>query len=166
MEYVSSDTNVWIDFFVIDRLRLPFRLPYVFIMNHDAIEDEFLSPKGLKDDLKRCGLIGVEITIEEFELADQFGQQYPKLSNYDRIALAIARERKIVLLSGDKALRNAALKEGVSILGTLGVLDQLYEGSYIDGKEYELCLLELQKHNGQLVRLPKDEINSRLGKLK
>lgn len=48
MDYISSDTNVWIDFSVIDRVSLPFRLPYTYIMNVDAIEDELLSPAGLK----------------------------------------------------------------------------------------------------------------------
>lgn len=32
MEFVSSDTNVWIDFQVIARLQLPFLLPYTYIM--------------------------------------------------------------------------------------------------------------------------------------
>lgn len=29
MEYISSDTNVWIDFSVVNELELPFRLPYL-----------------------------------------------------------------------------------------------------------------------------------------
>ena len=28
MEYISSDTNVWLDFMMIEQLELPFRLPY------------------------------------------------------------------------------------------------------------------------------------------
>lgn len=32
MEYVSSDTNVWLDFAVINRLEIPFRLPYTYIL--------------------------------------------------------------------------------------------------------------------------------------
>lgn len=52
MEYVSSDTNVWIDFCIIDRSELPFCL-------------------------------------------------------HDRIALAIAKERDIILLTGDGELRKA-----------------------------------------------------------
>jgi len=42
MEYISSDTNVWIDFFVIGRTEIPFYLPYTFVMNCDAIDDELL----------------------------------------------------------------------------------------------------------------------------
>lgn len=66
MEYISSDTNVWIDFFVIGRIELPFRLPYTYVMNSEALENELLSPVGLSDELLRCGLVSVELTIEEF----------------------------------------------------------------------------------------------------
>ena len=90
----------------------------------------------------------------------------PRLSIYDRIALAIAKVRKIVLLTGDGALRKAAKCEKVNLLGTIGILDQLLIGNYIDKRDYEFCLLELQKSNGQEVRLPKNEITSRLQRLK
>lgn len=165
MEFISSDTNVWIDFSVIQRTEIPFRLPYTYIMNTDAIEDELLSPIGLRDDLLRCGLVGVELELEEFELAEAFGAKYIKLSVYDRIALAIAKLRGITLLTGDGALRKAAVSESVPVIGTIGVLDQLRDGGFIDDDEYEFCLLELQKHNGQEVRLPKSEITTRLQSL-
>ena len=166
MEYISSDTNVWIDFFVIGRTEIPFHLPYTFIMNCDAIDDELLSPSGLREKLLQCGLVSVELTIEEFGLAEELGPRYPQLSIYDRIALAIAIVRNIVLLTGDSALRKAAKRENVNVLGTIGILDQLFEGSYIDESEYEYCLKELERYNGQEVRLPKSEINSRVQRLK
>ncbi|NLB54220.1 MAG: PIN domain-containing protein [Lentisphaerae bacterium] len=162
MEFISSDTNVWIDFSVIQRIEVPFRLPYTYIMNTDAIEDELLSPTGLRDELLHCGLVGVELELEEFELAESFGAKYIKLSIYDRVALAIAKLREITLLTGDGALRKAAISEGVTVIGTIGVLDQLHDGSFIDDSEYKFCLLELQKHNGQDVRLPKAEITARI----
>jgi hypothetical protein len=31
MEYISSDTNVWLDFMMIEQLELPFRLPYIYL---------------------------------------------------------------------------------------------------------------------------------------
>ena len=53
MEYISSDTNVWLDFATINRLEIPFKLPYTYIMNEDAITDELLSPKELRDNLDK-----------------------------------------------------------------------------------------------------------------
>lgn len=162
MEFICSDTNVWIDFSVIDRIELPFKLPYTYIMHTDAIDDEILSPIGLGGKLLEHGLVGVEITIDEFDLAEKYNVTYPRLSKYDRIALSIAKTRRIVLLTGDGALRKAAKSENVIILGTLAVLDQLYEGKFIKDDEYEFCLMEFKRNNGAQVRLPKEEISSRL----
>ena len=164
MTYISSDTNVWIDFLLIDSMELPFRLPYTFIMSEEAIEDELLSPPGLAEQLVSFGLESVEITIEEFLLADEYGNRYKRLSVYDRIALAIAKCRSITLLTGDKALRNAAKQESVNIIGTLGIIDELLNYSMITMKEYETCLRKLQVKNGKGIRLPEAEIRSRLQK--
>lgn len=122
MEYISSDTNVWIDFNIISRMNLPFLLPYTYIMYTESMESELLNPEGFKDQLAEAGLVGVDITIEEFLLAQSWGPLYPKLSIQDRIALAIAKQRDITLLTGDKALRMAAAQEGVHVIGTLGIL--------------------------------------------
>ena len=166
MEFISSDTNVWIDFRVIARLRLPFRLPYTYIMYKETITSELLTPAGFQEELTAAGLVGVDITIEEFMLVESWGNRYPKLSTQDRIALAIAKERKIHLLTGDMALRKAAEQEGVPVLGTIGILDQLLEGRYIDQDEYVYCLSELLKHNGGEIRLPAAELRKRMERLK
>ena len=94
MKFISSDTSVWIDFSTIHRIQLPFRLPYTFIMSRDAVVDELLSPPGLGEELMTYGLVPVDITIEEFFLAQRYGSRYTRLSTYDRVALAIAKERK------------------------------------------------------------------------
>lgn len=53
MEYISSDTNVWIDFNTISKLQIPFLLDCTYIMFRDAIEDEIRSPKELKKELRK-----------------------------------------------------------------------------------------------------------------
>lgn len=162
MEYISSDTNVWIDFSVIRKLELPFKLPYTYIMNQDAITDELLSPAELGRELLSYGLKPTELSIEEFESAQSYGKKYIKLSVYDRIALSIAKNRGIILLTGDGALRKAARKEGVQIIGTLGIIDQLLEKKLIQTEEYVDCLQRLKEQNGGTVRLPAAEIEARL----
>ncbi len=162
MQFISSDTSVWIDFSTIHKVELPFRLSYTYIMSKDAVEDELLSPPGLGAELISYGLIPVEITIDEFFRAQQYGTVYSQLSTYDRIALAIAKERKIILLTGDGALRKAAVQEGVTILGTLGILDQLWEDRKVTAEEMKTCLEQLKEHNGGAVRLPKAELERRL----
>lgn len=165
MQFVSSDTNVWLDFVTIQKMEFPFRLPYTYIMSRDAVNDELLSPPGLGQKLTSYGLVSVDIFTEEFFLAEQYGYSYKKLSIHDRVALAIAKNRKIMLLTGDKALRKAAHSEGVPLMGTLGILDQLWEQQLITADEMKSCLQKLLYNNGRAVRLPEEEILSRLKRL-
>ena len=73
MQFISSDTNVWIDFVTIQKLEIPFRLPYTYIMSQYAVDDELLSPLGLGQKLLSYGLLPVTITIDEFLLAEEYG---------------------------------------------------------------------------------------------
>ena len=165
MQFISSDTNVWIDFAIIDQLEIPFRLPYTYIMCEDAIHDELLSPTGLGEKLISFGLVPVAITIDEFFLAEDYGTLYPKLSIYDRIALAISKKRQITLLTGDRELRKAAKKEHVSFMGTLGVLDALWDSELITADELRICLQKMRTYNGGSIRLPDAEILFRLSSI-
>lgn len=80
------------------------------------------------------------------------------------ISVAIAKCRGIILLTGDGPLRRAAQSEGVNVMGTIGVLDQLYGGTYIETEEYLECLKRLQHYNGGRVRLPAKELEKRVEK--
>ena len=73
MDYISSDTNVWIDFSAIRRTELPFRLPFTYIMSELAIEDELITPPGIGQELVSLGLMPVKITMEEFAFAESLG---------------------------------------------------------------------------------------------
>ena len=164
MKYISSDTNIWIDFNTISRTDLPFRLPCTYIMYKEALRKEIINPPELLTDLQKRGLIGVDLTIEEFFYADELSKKYVKLSGYDRTALAVAKYRKIPLLTGDNPLRKAAEKEGVEVFGTIGLLDKLYEGDYINKLEYQFCLESLLEHKER--RLPEEELQKRIDSLR
>ena len=164
MKYISSDTNIWIDFNTISRTDLPFRLPCTYIMYKEALRKEIINPPELLTDLQKRGLIGVDLTIEEFFYADELSKKYVKLSGYDRTALAVAKYRKIPLLTGDNPLRKAAEKEGVEVFGTIGLLDKLYEGDYINKLEYQFCLESLLEHKER--RLPEEEVQKRIESLR
>lgn len=160
LRYISSDTNIWLDFDAISRVDLPFRMPCTYIMYQEALRKEIVTPATLLGDLKKYGLVGVELTTEEFFYASDLARKYVKLSGYDRTALAIAKFRKIPLLTGDNALRKAAKKEQVEVMGTIGLLDRLYDGEHISKEEYQYCLQSLLQHEER--RLPRDEIEKRL----
>ena len=65
MEYISSDTNVWLDFVTINRLELPFKLPYIYLMNDEAVDDELLNPPSLGEDLIDRGLRKTRTAYEQ-----------------------------------------------------------------------------------------------------
>lgn len=162
MRYISSDTNVWIDFATIGKLTLPFRLPYTYLMDDEAISNELLEPAGLGNRLIELGLQPTELTEEEYFLADELNNKYSRPSLYDCVALAIAKCRGLPLLSGDGPLRKAALQEGVRVIGTIGLLDELRNQRLVDDSEYVFCLEELLRYNGGKVRLPGNELQKRI----
>ena len=163
VEFISSDTNVWIDFYTIGSLHLPFRLARTYLMWSVAIDDELKSPGGLHDKLISEGLVSVEITGEEFFLADGYTDRYAGISTYDAVALAIAKSRGIALMTGDRRLRRAAVAEGVEVTGTIGMLDRLLREDIICEDEYHTCIGALIEANGGVVRLPENELRKRLG---
>lgn len=164
MEYISSDTNVWIDFHCINRLGLPFLLPYKYVMYYEQIDRELVTVN--KEEIIKNGLLAIDLTIEEFFLAEEYGNKYLALSKWDRIALAIAKTRNMKLLTGDMPLRKAALKENVMVLGTIGILDELYKLRLINKEELAYCLEALIEKNGCIVRLPLVELEKRLKELR
>ena len=162
MEYISSDTNIWIDFSAVNALALPFRLECTYLMSSDALEDEWRSPKGRGTELASLGLQAVEITTEEFYYADEIHSKNPKLSVYDTFALAIAKFRQIVLLTGDGRLRKTAAAEGVTVRGTLWIFDELLRSGKISEDEYKGFMQKLKRQNGNMIRLPEAEIDKRI----
>jgi predicted nucleic acid-binding protein len=135
-------------------------------MYKETIENELIKPANLDDILLESGLKSIDVSIEEYMLAEQYNARYRKPSIHDCMALAVAKERNITLLTGDGALRKAAEAEGVSVIGTIGILDQLLEEDFIDIKEYRECLESFEELNGGIVRLPKSAIKERLYKTK
>ncbi|MBD5448888.1 MAG: PIN domain-containing protein [Lachnospiraceae bacterium] len=111
MKYISSDTNVWLDFEMIDRLELPFKLPYSYLMNEDAVHDELLSPEGLSERLLALGLVETELKEEEFFLTETYSGYFPKLSVYDCVVLTMEKYQGIALITGDDPLRKATQAE-------------------------------------------------------
>jgi predicted nucleic acid-binding protein len=165
MTFISSDTNIWIDFSTIQELELPFLLPNTYLISSDTLSDELIDPADLGQRLVQLGLVTVEITESEYALILEYAKKYIQLSYYDRVALAIAKVRSIPLLTGDGLMRKVAVREGVEVMGTLRILDDLFLGSYINPDRYREVLLKLKKENGKKVRLPKAEIERRIQSL-
>lgn len=141
--FISSDTNVWIDFHEIGHLDHPFRLNFDYYISRDTFREEFLKSESMKNDLMALGLQLADVTDDEFMEAVAYQSRYLELSLYDAFALAIAKLRGWTLLTGDMPLRKAAVKEGVEVHGTIWVYDQLKAQGKMTDDEYDVVINEL-----------------------
>ena len=162
--YIGSDSNIWIDLSEIGHIDDPFKLiNHEFYISADAFREELVEPSELRKNLLKSGLQIAEISEEEFALSIEYRNNYRRLSQYDSFALAIAKSRSWVLLTGDKALRNAAEKECVECHGLLWIYDQLRTQHRISKHDLRDALSSLldsvQKGRS---RIPVEEINKRL----
>ena len=162
LQLISSDTNIWLDFEAVGHLELPFMLGITYLMSRIAITEELIEPGDIANRLYSYGLQAVELNAEEYDLVSRFRLQYPRLSKHDAASLAIAKTRSIPLITGDKPLRNAARQEGVPCIGTLWVLDRLFEKACISECLYKSILQAFLNHDVR--RLPKQAIWERLMK--
>ena len=116
MQYISSDTNVWIDFVTIQKTEIPFRLPYTYIMSKDAVEDELLQ--------KASALISRDISAHfgPSQVAESIGMPLRKLnakakhelghSVLDEIIRLRIEEAKHLMLASDDKLSAIAATTG------------------------------------------------------
>ena len=162
MEFISSDTNVWFDYYAISTLELPFRLDCTYIIFYETLREEIVDPPELISKLRNLGLLEVDLSDDEYYYASDLIQRYPKLSVYDAIALSVAKYRNILLLTGDNALRKVAQKEGVAFMGSIGLIDRLLNENRISQSEYLDCLNRWKNQSASSRRLPAEEIDKRI----
>lgn len=161
--FISSDTNIWIDFFEIQHVDHPFLLDFDFYLSSVAYEDELIKSEELCEVLLTSGLHLANVTEDEFTMTQIFRSNYPKLSLYDTLALSIAKNRSWMLLTGDRPLRNAAEHEGVECHGVIWIYDELLHQKKIDTNTYQHAMSSLLTAvNEGRCRLPVRELLKRI----
>ena len=161
MNSISSDSCVWIDFQQIDEIAVPFKLPFKYLMYEETLKQELALIDSLDQKLIELGLCSVNLLYEEIRLVIEYQKKYIRLSRFDCIALAIAKNRHIMLLTNDKCLRQASKEENVNCLGTLGLIKKLFDEHWIDSDLYTRCLIKLEKIHKER-RLPLSVIKEML----
>lgn len=111
-----TDTNIWIDLDAGGIIHEAFQLLLPFIAP-DVVIAELQAPDGRA--LVSLGLQQEELAGDEVRLVIQLASRYPAPSRVDLFALALAKARGAVLLTGDRHLRKAAEQEKVPVHGTL-----------------------------------------------
>ena len=153
-----SDTSVLID---LDRgglLDAAFALPHEFAVPDVLYDREMQGEWG--DHLVSLGLRVVEVSGGGVGNALRYRQRRPSLSVSDSFALALAKERKWLLLTGDGTLRELASVEEVECHGLLWLLDIMEEAGILGVQSLHDGLTALAAH--PRCRLPRREITIRL----
>ena len=90
-------------------------------------------------------------------------EQYRKPGQNDLFALALAKQETCPLVTGDKALREAAELETVLVRGTLWLVERMVEETIISIKDAEIAYRKM-KDEGR--RLPWDEVRRQIKRIK
>lgn len=152
MLLLISDANILIDMEAGELMETFFSLPLQFAMP-DIIYMEEVEPgsPGLEDQ----GLQIMEVTSDYVEYALRLPEQYGGTACHnDYLALALAKQEGCPLLTGDQGLKQAALGEDVSVMGTVWLLRAMVENRLlsVDGALQALDRMKTRKR-----RLPWQE---------
>ena len=158
-EVLVIDTSVLMD---LDRGLLIteiFLLPFIFVVP-DLLYHKELTPK-FGNRLLELGLEVRSLSGKTLLATHQYHTTHRRtISFVDCAALALASSEELVLLTGDKNLRNLAKQEGVDCHGVLWVFDQFYDHKIISGDELVKRLEQVASH--PKARLPKQDVQERL----
>jgi predicted nucleic acid-binding protein len=153
-----SDTSVLID---LDRGGL---LEPVFTLPHELAVPDVLYDREMQGEwgerLRQLGLRVEEVSEAGVGNALRYRHQRISLSVPDSFALALAREREWLLLTGDGQLRELAAAEGVECHGVLWLLDLMEDAGLPGVQILHDGLVRLAAH--PRCRLPVREVTVRL----
>lgn len=153
MQLLISDANILIDMEEGGLLDLMFSLPYQFKVP-DVVLDEEL--EEMADRLRGLNVQVGELDGNWMRHAVELGDKHKKVSRYDCIGLALAKQERCPLLTGDLALRAAASQEAVVVKGTVWLVEQLIVLGKTSVSDAEISFSRM-RDNGR--RLPWDLID-------
>jgi predicted nucleic acid-binding protein len=156
-----SDANIIIDMKAGGLLRLMFRFDATFAVPDVLFEEEL---RAEDPELPGFGLKLLELHEETVAYAAGLIEKYRRLgaSTNDLLALALARQEKCPLLTGDLRLRSAAQDEGIEMHGTLWLIEQMVRAGTITVRQAETGYARMREAGR---RLPWNEVEQQLRKL-
>jgi predicted nucleic acid-binding protein len=150
------DTSVLIDLYAGEVLYAVFHLPLT-LSAPDVIIAELLEPDGKM--LVERGLLPIELSGADVQRAYDLTGTFRRVSVNDLFALVAAETHMATLLTGDKHLRTAAERLGISVHGVLWLLDEMLHSRVLTHTQARWAL-ERMLQRGR--RLPRDECERRL----
>lgn len=159
MGLIVSDANIFIDMEVGGLTRLMFRMGEEIAVPDVLYEEELRQHHG---DLPGHGLRIMEIRGEFMTEAVRLRAEYPAAGANDVLALALAKQERCPLLTGDAALRQAAQAEAVPVQGTLWIVGELFRLGLIT---HELATNAYARMKAEGRRLPWALVDEQLARL-
>lgn len=157
MRLIVTDANIIIDLAAGDLLETVFLLPEIEFHVPDVLYVEELAERHGR--LPGLGLKVVSQPAEAVAEVERLRQSYRRASINDLFALALARRLGCTLLSGDRALREAAGREGVEVRGTLWLIETLVQARLVPIDRAEAAY-EAMRRDGSW--LPWDEVRAQV----
>jgi hypothetical protein len=151
-----SDANIFIDFEVSGLTTRLFQLPHEIVVPDTLYEQEL---RARHPHLPGLGLQVRTLTSEQ--VAEVFGLQarYADPSVNDLFALVLAKGLGCPLATGDARLRKAADAEGLQLLGTLTLVDDMFTNELVTLEELRQAYGRMRDANR---RLPWKEVDAQL----
>lgn len=156
MQLLISDANIIIDIEAGKLVNQMFRLAYRFGVPDVLFDLELREQHG---HLVTLGLEVMEVKPEAVRYAETLRERYRSTGAIDLLALALARQECCPLLSGDKALRHAAKKEGVDVRGSIWLVGEMLQAKVVTRKQASTAYAAMLS-DGR--RLPENEIKKQL----
>jgi len=156
VQILISDANIFIDLEDGELLDKLFQLKFTFktpdILYSEELEDQHSHLIG-------WGLELSELNSKTMSYAMALIAKSSGPSTNDCFALASAKQENCPLLTGDDALRKLAKKEGVVVMGTIWIVEQMVHSELITVDEAKYAYSKMQS-SGR--RLPWDLAYQRL----
>ena len=165
MKILITDTNILFDVIKIGALPEFFSLDYeicttVFVI-HEILPS---SQKELVETFVRAKkLIVYNFSEEEIEAVQNFNTEKDLKRFTDKSVIWKAVQLNCPMLTGDQRMREVAEKMNIEVHGSIWIIDELVSKALISSEKAIIILEQLLMTNS---RLPKDEIEKRINKLK
>lgn len=159
MQLLVSDANILIDLEEGELLNTFFKLPFEFsvpdILFYEELEEQHAH-------LIDMGLSVRELSAETMMYAYEITQKAHGPSRNDCFAIALAKQERCPLLSGDRDLRKLAEEELITVKGTLWIIETMIKESLLS---VDNARVAYQKMRDSGRRLPWDIALRNLDKL-
>ncbi len=136
-----------------------FQLPFVFVTSDIVASRELKNPSF--SEFQKAGLHQDELSGIQISRIDALRASHKALSVSDISVFLLALDQKMILLTGDEALRKFAESSGIQVHGILWILDELIRKGIISKRGASQALQQMIDRG---CHLPKKECDERFSR--